>query len=258
VNKLEKIFNIKGKVVAITGGTGYLCGNLAEELLNLGCKVIVLDKNIKKSSIFISRLKNIDSDFAIYKIDVTKKKSFKNCLDKIIKKFKKIDILINGAGINAPTPILDISEKEWDDIFNTHLKGTFFGCQVFGKQMIAQKKGSIINFSSASANPPLSKAFAYSAAKSGIKNISQNIAREWAIYNIRVNCLRPGFFPTEWSKKKFLDKKRIKAILDHTPMQRFGEPIELLGAVIWLASDASSFVTGSEIAIDGGFSSMTI
>jgi NAD(P)-dependent dehydrogenase (short-subunit alcohol dehydrogenase family) len=106
--------------------------------------------------------------------------------------------------------------------------------------------------------PPLSKAFVYSAAKAGVANITQNLAREWAPVNVRVNALQPGFFPTEWSMKHFIDEDRKAKILSHTPMGRFGRPEELIGAVLWLASDASSFVTGSIVTVDGGFSAMTI
>jgi len=124
--------------------------------------------------------------------------------------------------------------------------------------MLNRKKGSIINISSASAGPPLSKAFVYSMAKAGIKNLTQNLGREWAKHGVRVNALRPGFFPTEWNKINFITPDREKAILGHTPMERYGEVSELVGGVIYLASDAASFVTGSELVIDGGFSAMTI
>jgi NAD(P)-dependent dehydrogenase (short-subunit alcohol dehydrogenase family) len=132
------------------------------------------------------------------------------------------------------------------------------GCQVFGRHLVEQRSGSIINISSASSGPPLSKAFTYSAAKAAIRNLSQNLAREFAPFNVRVNALRPGFFPTEWSMKHFITKEREAAILGHTPMGRYGRPAELVGAVIWLFSDASSFVTGAEIEVDGGFTAMTI
>tara|TARA_B100001123_G_C15239553_1_gene998572 strand:+ start:490 stop:1266 length:777 start_codon:yes stop_codon:yes gene_type:complete len=258
MNSLNNIFNIEEKVVVITGGAGYLCSEIAYKLHLLKCTIIILDNDIEKGKHLEEKINKEGGKSLALKIDVKNKDNYASCAETIIKLFDKIDILINGAGINSPTPLLDIKEEEWDNIVATHLKGTLFSCQIFGKEMIKQKKGSIINFSSASSGPPLSKAFAYSVAKAGIKNLTQNIAREWAIYNVRINSLKPGFFPTEWSKKNFIDKDREKAILSHTPMNRFGEPDELLGAIIWLSSDAASFVTGAEIAIDGGFSAMTI
>ena len=132
------------------------------------------------------------------------------------------------------------------------------GCQVFGGHMLEAGKGSIVTISSASSGPPLSKAFTYSVAKAAVKNLTQNVAREWATRNVRVNALRPGFFPTEWSMKHFITPEREAAILGHTAMQRYGQPSELVGAVLWLLSDASSFVTGAEIPVDGGFTAMTI
>jgi NAD(P)-dependent dehydrogenase (short-subunit alcohol dehydrogenase family) len=115
-----------------------------------------------------------------------------------------------------------------------------------------------VTIASASSGPPLSKAFTYSVAKAGVKNLTQNLAREWATSNVRVNALRPGFFPTEWSMKHFITPEREAAILGHTPMRRYGVPAELVGAVLWLLSDAASFVTGAEIPVDGGFTAMTI
>ena len=141
---------------------------------------------------------------------------------------------------------------------NSQITSTLLGCQVFGAHMLEQGKGSIINISSASAGPPLSKAFTYSVAKAGIVNLTQNLGREWGTQGVRVNAIRPGFFPTEWNRKNFITPDREAAILGHTPMQRYGEVDELIGAAIYLASDASSFVTGAELAVDGGYSAMTI
>jgi NAD(P)-dependent dehydrogenase (short-subunit alcohol dehydrogenase family) len=178
--------------------------------------------------------------------------------DQCLDTYGSIDILINGAGINAPTPFFEISEEEWHAILDSQITSTFLMCQVFGKHMVERKKGSIINLSSASAGPPLSKAFTYSVAKAGILNLTKNLAREWAPFDVRVNAIRPGFFPTEWSKKNFITSERKAAILGHTPMNRYGTPEELVGAILWLSSAAASFVTGAEIAVDGGFSCMTI
>ena len=258
MNYLDKTFNLKDKVVAITGGAGYLCSKMAIGFHKTNCKVIILDKNVLGAQEIIKEINNDGGISVAYEMDASKKNNFENSLNKIIKKFGRIDVLINGAGINSPTPILEINENEWDKIMSVQLKGTLFGCQVFGSQMLTQKNGSIINISSASAGPPLSKAFTYSVAKAGIKNLTQNLAREWASKGVRVNAIRPGFFPTEWSKKNFIDTDRKNAILNHTPMNRFGNPVELVGAVLWLASDAATFVTGSEVTIDGGFSCMTI
>lgn len=258
MNYLSKLFNLNGKVAVLTGASGYLCGEMAYAFHKAGCSIALLDSDFQKAKDIANKI-NIDGGSAIsLKLDVRSKQDFKNALNIIIEKFDQLNILINGAGINAPTPFLDIDENEWDNILAVHLKGTLFSCQTFGEQMLKQGSGSIINISSASSGPPLSKAFTYSVAKAGIKNLTQNLAREWANKGVRVNALRPGFFPTEWSKNNFINQERQKAILAHTPMGRYGDPKELLGAVLWLSSDSASFVTGAEISVDGGFSAMTI
>jgi len=251
-------FSVKDKVAVITGAGGYLCGTMARALAKAGAKVAVLDKDENRVKQVSDEISGQGAKSIFITIDVTSKKSHESALGIVLKEFGDIDILINGAGINAPTPFFDISLDEWRAIIETHLTGTFLGCQVYGRHMVDKGKGSVINISSASAGPPLSKAFAYSCAKAGIKNLTQNLAREWAGSGVRVNALRPGFFPTEWSKKHFITPERQKAILGHTAMKRYGKPEELTGAVLWLSSDAASFVTGAEIAVDGGFSCMTI
>ena len=142
---------------------------------------------------------------------------------------------------------------------NVNLKSIYLSCQIFGKQMIEQGNGgSIINISSASSGPPLSKVFTYSLSKAGVNSITQYLSKEWAMHNIRVNAIAPGFFPAE-QNRKILTKDRINSIFNHTPMNRFGDPEELIGATIWLASEkASSFVTGAVIRVDGGYTAMTI
>lgn len=255
---LKKMFNLDGKTAVVVGGAGYLCSEMAFGLAQAGAHVTVLDKNEEKLKLAVERIKSFGVKGVGICLDVTKKENLLAAKSDVLKRFGKIDILINGAGVNAPTPFFDIKIEEWQAIVDSHVTATFLACQVFGEQMVEDKTGSIINMSSASAGPPLSKAFAYSVAKAGVRNLTQNLGREWAKFNVRVNCLRPGFFPTEWSKKHFIDEARNAAILDHTPMGRYGKPQELVGAVLWLSSDAASFVTGSEVTIDGGFTCMTI
>jgi NAD(P)-dependent dehydrogenase (short-subunit alcohol dehydrogenase family) len=255
---VEELFGLEGKTAIIIGAGGYLCSEMARALAKAGVKVAILDKEAEVIKEVSAEINASGGNAIDCVVDVVDKSSHKNALDKVVKAFGNVHILINGAGINAPTPFLDITLEEWDSILAVHVTGTMLGCQVFGEHMIDNKFGSIINMSSASAGPPLSKAFAYSVAKSGIKNLSQNLAREWAPYNVRVNALRPGFFPTEWSMTNFIDTSRENAILGHTPMKRYGRPHELIGAILWLSSDAASFVTGAEIKVDGGFSCMTI
>jgi NAD(P)-dependent dehydrogenase (short-subunit alcohol dehydrogenase family) len=255
---LYQLFNLKNKVAVISGAGGHLCSEMAKGFANAGCAVILLDANISGAENVASKIRADGGRAIALKIDVGQKQDFERCLKKILNEFNRVDVLINGAGINAPTPFLEIREEEWDHILSVNLKGTLFGCQVFGRQMLEQGSGSIINISSASSGPPLSKAFSYSVSKAGIRNLTQNLAREWATQGVRVNAIRPGFFPTDWNKEHFITPEREKAILGHTPMGRYGSPKELVGAVLWLGSDAASFVTGAEITVDGGFSAMTI
>ena len=258
-NFLNQIFNLENKVAVVIGGGGYLCSEMARGFARAGCAVAVLDFRLEKAQDVKANLKaeGFDKVMALA-IDVTKKEQHVAALEAILARFGQLDILVNGAGTNGPTPFLNLSLDEWYSILDSQLTGTFLGCQVFGGYMVNREKGSIINISSASAGPPLSKAFTYSIAKAGILNLTQNLGREWGTKGVRVNALRPGFFPTAWNRENFITPEREIAILGHTPMKRFGEPSELIGAALWLASDASGFVTGAEIAIDGGFSCMTI
>lgn len=257
-NYLSDLFKLKGKTAAVIGGGGHLCSQMAISLAAAGVNIAVLDKDKKAADSTADKIKKTNQNVISLELDVVDKDMHKKILERITARFTKVDILINGAGINAPTSFLEISLEEWRSILDVQLTGTFLGCQVFGEHMLKNKNGSIINISSASAGPPLSKAFTYSVAKAGVKNLTQNLAREWATKGVRVNALRPGFFPTQWSRDNFITPEREKTILNHTAMKRYGEPVELVGAVLWLCSEAASFVTGAEIAVDGGFSCMTI
>jgi NAD(P)-dependent dehydrogenase (short-subunit alcohol dehydrogenase family) len=257
-NFLDQLYDLENKVAFVIGAGGHICGDLALGLYKAGCKIVIADLRQESIDRFVHNNNFDDQKILSFQMDATNKNDHEEGLKTCLKEFGSVDILINGAGINSPVPFLDITEDDWMAVMNSQINATFLGCQVFGEQMIRQKKGSIINISSASAGPPLSKAFAYSAAKSAIKNLTQNLGREWGTSGVRVNAIRPGFFPTQWNINNFLTEDRIESIMNHTPMRRFGEPVELVGAVLWLSSAASSFVTGSEITVDGGFSAMSI
>jgi NAD(P)-dependent dehydrogenase (short-subunit alcohol dehydrogenase family) len=247
---IDERFNLKDKVAVVIGGAGHLCSTLSKALIDAGVHVAILDTADSPPA-------NLST--ALYlPCDVTSKPELEESRRAISGRFSRVDILLNGAGVNAPTPFLEITEEEINRILGVQLTAIIHSCQVFGPEMVRQRSGSIINFASASSGPPLSRAFVYSAAKAGVVSITQNLAREWAPFNVRVNALKPGFFPTEWSMKHFIDEDRKQKILGHTPMGRFGRPDELIGAVLWLASDAATFVTGSIVAVDGGFTAMTI
>ena len=259
---IEDLFKLTSKNIVVLGGSGYLCSEFCRAFIKAGANVFIVDKSYSKNKKLINELKSLsqvkDQIIKSFVIDTTIKSQQLKTYNKIKKIVKKIDVLVNGSGINNASNFMSINIKDWNKVIDSHLLSAFISCQLYGKDMIKNKSGSIINISSMSSNPPLSKAFAYSVAKSGISNLTKNLAREWGKFDVRVNALRPGFFPTKWNIKNFIDQKRKKDILNHTPMSRFGNPYELVGAMIWLSSDGSKFVTGSEITVDGGFSSQTI
>jgi NAD(P)-dependent dehydrogenase (short-subunit alcohol dehydrogenase family) len=256
---IENLFDLTNKVAVIIGGGGVLAGTMAEGLAKAGANVAILDLNLDNATKKAEQVSALGVKSLALQVNATSQHDLKKTDQKITDKFGRIDILINAPGINSSTPFFDIAEEEWDKIMNVNLKSMYLACQIFGQRMINQGAGgSIINISSASSGPPLSKVFTYSVSKAGVNNLTQFLAQEWAPHKVRVNALAPGFFPAE-QNRKILTEDRVKAIFHHTPMARFGEPDELIGAVVWLASPkASSFVTGAIIRVDGGFTAMTI
>jgi NAD(P)-dependent dehydrogenase (short-subunit alcohol dehydrogenase family) len=259
MNYLNELFGLQNKTAVIIGGGGVLAGSMAEGLARAGANIAVLDINFENARQKAKQLSTFKVKTLPIQVDASKKSAIEEAAQQITESFGNVDILINAPGINSATPFFEISEEEWHKILDVNLKSMFLACQIFGEKMIAQGAGgSIINISSASSGPPLSKVFTYSISKSGVNNLTQFLAREWAPHRIRVNALAPGFFPAE-QNRKVLTEERIAQIFNHTPMARFGDPQELVGVVIWLASEkASSFVTGAIIRVDGGFSAMTI
>jgi NAD(P)-dependent dehydrogenase (short-subunit alcohol dehydrogenase family) len=256
---VTELFSLEGKVAVAIGGGGVLAGEMAEGFAKAGAAVVIVSLHQEKADARAKAIQNLGGKAIGIAADVANKEDLKRVLQKTIETFGRVDILLNGAGINSTTPFFDISEDEWQRIIDVDLKSVFLACQVFGKAMVdAGNGGSIINISSASSGPPLSRVFTYSVAKGGVNQITQFLAREFAPHNVRVNAILPGFFPAE-QNRKILTPERTDSIMRHTPMKRFGDSNELVGAAIYLASEkASSFVTGSILRVDGGYSAMTI
>jgi NAD(P)-dependent dehydrogenase (short-subunit alcohol dehydrogenase family) len=257
-NYLESLFSLSGKTAVVIGGTGELCGAMAEGLAAAGANVVLVGRSEEKAKSRMARIEAAGGKAIFEPCEVDSKSNLESLLNRVLAKFDEIDIVVNGAGTNSATPFLEIPEEEFDQIFRINMKGVFLACQVFGKYFVDRNQGgSIINVGSMSGIIPLSRVFTYSATKAAVHNISKNLAREWAPLNIRVNTLVPGFFPAE-QNKKVLTPERVSQIMGHTPMKRFGEASELIGATLLLASNAGSFMTGTELVVDGGYAAMTI
>ncbi len=270
---LVKMFDISGKVAVVTGGGGVLCSTISQGLAKCGAKVAVLDLFPEAAQKVADRIIADGGDAIAVRCDVLDKHSIEDAAAQVLEKYQRVDILINGAGGNkkqattsADLSFFDLPADAVQGVFNLNIIGTLLPSQVFGKLMAAQKEGNIVNISSMNSFRPLTRVPAYSAAKAGISNFTQwlavHIAQEYSP-KIRVNAIAPGFFFTEQNRFLLTDEKtgaltaRGKAIADHTPQERFGDPGDLVGTVIWLLSPASSFVTGIIVPIDGGFSAFS-
>ncbi len=261
-------FDLKGKNAVITGGGGILCSVMAKEMAKLGVNVAVLDI-AKEAAERIADEINADGGNAFgVAVDVLNMDSLRNAKDEVLKKFDTIDILINGAGGNKPAAttspemsFFDIPQDALQWVMNLNLLGTIYTTQVFGEVMKDQGYGSIVNVSSMAAYTPLTNTVAYSAAKAAITNFTQWMSVHFAQNyspNIRVNAIAPGFLHTQQNHFLLVDENDVptprgKKIIAGTPMGRYGLPEELVGGIIYLCSDAASFVTGTILAIDGGY-----
>ncbi len=256
---MSGIFGLEGSIAVVIGGTGVLGGAICHGLAEAGAAVAVLGRSRERADARRTALEASGGRAIAVTVDSTLPDSVNAARQEVEQRLGPADILVNAAGVNSLTPFLEIDLAEWHRILDVDLTSVFVACQVFGRAMIERGAGgSIINISSASSGPPLSRVAAYSVAKAGLNNLTQYLAREFAPHGIRVNAIAPGFFPAE-QNRKLLSTERIDAILGHTPAGRLGQPEELAGTAVWLASArASGFVTGAIVHVDGGFSAMTI
>ena len=270
---MDELFDVRDKVIVITGGGGILCGTMAKALAEAGAKVAVWDIIEEAAAEVASQIKAKRGRAIAVKCDVLDKESLEAAKEQTIAELGEIDVLINGAGGNkkqaTTSPDLaffDLPTEAVRFVFDLNFLGTFLTTQIVAKDMAARGKGIILNISSMTGIQPLTKVPVYSAAKAAVSNFTQwlavHVCQNYS-EDIRVNAIAPGFFLTEQNRFLLTDEKtgeltdRGKTIIDHTPMGRFGQPEELVGTVFWLLSDAAKFVTGVVVPVDGGFSAFS-
>jgi len=266
---VTKMYDFSGRVVVVTGGTGVLGGEMVRALVGCGASVVILARNPEKANPLVSELAAPNRTLVVQG-DVLDRESLQRAAQTVMAEFGRVDGLVNAAGGNHPRAttkddlsFFDLPEEALRFVFDLNLLGTILPSQVFGRQMADQGEGAILNVSSMSAIRPLTRVVSYSAAKAGVDSFTQwlavHLAREYS-GRIRVNAIAPGFFLTEQNRFLLTDREtgrltaRGESVISHTPMGRFGQPKELVGAVLWLLSPASAFVTGIVVPIDGGFS----
>lgn len=279
----ENLFNLENKVAVITGAGGELAGAISRGLAVRGVKVAILDLDGKKASVCADKINEAGGTAKAFACDVLEEDQLEKCRRQVTEMWGAPDLLLNGAGGNHPKAgtekefleLEDLDDPEGQNFFNLDMEGVefafalnFYGTllpsRIFSKGMVRKGQGAIVNISSMNAFTPLTKILAYSAAKSSVSNFTRWLAVHFSKVGVRVNAIAPGFFMTRQLRFLHVDQQtgeytpRAQKVIAHTPMERYGEPDELIGTAVWLFSDASSFVTGAIIPVDGGFSSFAV
>ena len=253
---LESMFGLKNKVALVVGGGGELGRAMALGIAKAGADVAIADIKAQAANDVSEQITALGKKSVGLQVDVTDSKMVDNIVDQVIEQFGQIDILVNSAGVSLHVPAHEMTDEDWETVVKINLNGTFFCCRAVGKYMVKQQKGSIINIASMSGSITNKDSFnaSYCASKGGVKMLSKQLAEQWARYNIRINSISPGYMRTQLAIPYIDEPKNKKWIEMVSPMKRAGMPDELMGLAIYLASDASSFVTGEDVIIDGGWS----
>jgi NAD(P)-dependent dehydrogenase (short-subunit alcohol dehydrogenase family) len=249
----ESPFTLAGKAAVVLGGTAGIGRAISLSFADAGADVVASGRRQDIVDAVAAELELKGRATLRVPSDVQMRASLEDLLQQTLKKFGKVDILVNCAAKIARAPTLSFPEKEWETILDTNLTGTLRACQIFGKHMLERKYGRIINIASLNSFVSLSEVAAYAASKAAVVSLTRSLAVEWSRHGVLVNAIAPGVFRTEFNQKLLEGTPRGHELLMRTPMGRFGQASEVAGAAVYLASDAASFVTGQTLVIDGGF-----
>jgi len=256
---MEDLFRLDEKVAVVIGGAGGIGEIIASGLAGQGAKVVVASRNMQKLQAAAQKIQSeTKSEVVAFQVDITEKQSVAELVKQVISKFRTVDILVNSQGANLKRAAVDFPVEDWDLMFNINVKGTMLSCSEFGRVMIEKKKGKVINLSSVRGVRATlwGGNEGYCATKGAVDMITRSLASEWAPYNINVNAIAPSLIYTELAAATLQDPERLQKYLANVPLKRVGQPRDLVGACIFLASAASDFITGQILYLDGGLTAI--